>query len=117
MNYCIISDIHDNVWNLQKLLATEQVMKTDCMICCGDFCSPFVLNMLAKGYPNQIHAVLGNNDGDIYMLSRIAAQHAHVSLHGELFQGAIGRLSIVINHYPEIAEVFSGKSGVDLLWA
>ena len=46
MEIAILSDIHDNLKNLQKV--TDQLIargiKT--VICCGDFCAPFVMKQL-----------------------------------------------------------------------
>jgi len=78
MRIAVLSDIHDNVWNLRAALhwlvnlpAEERVHE---LICCGDLCSPFVMAMLAdagKRMAAPVHVVFGNNDGDT---SRITAQ-------------------------------------------
>lgn len=43
MKIAVLSDIHDNIWNLEKVL--KQVKKKGCkaIIFCGDFVSPIVL--------------------------------------------------------------------------
>lgn len=73
MKLTILSDIHDNVWNLQKVLDSPDVQKTGALLCCGDLCAPFILRLLGQGYPNPIHIVLGNNDGDVASFIRVAA--------------------------------------------
>lgn len=82
MEIAILSDIHDNLKNLQKV--TDQLLargiKTT--ICCGDFCAPFVMKQLGiTGL--EIHAVWGNNDGDRFKLTQIAAQFPQIKLYGE----------------------------------
>ena len=68
MKIAIISDIHDNVWNLRAAMHWLASLQGDEaaqeLICCGDLCSPFVLSLLANGFSGPIHAVAGNNEGD-----------------------------------------------------
>ena len=101
MNIAIISDIHDNIWNLRKVL--QHVKDTEALICCGDLCSPFVVGILARGYAGPIHIVFGNNDGDLYRITEQAAKFDHVHLHGEFAELQLGGRKIAVTHFPEIA--------------
>ena len=65
MKIAVISDIHDNIWNLQKALAMPELQATEAMLCCGDLCSPFVIHLLGRAYSGPVHIVFGNNDGDV----------------------------------------------------
>jgi putative phosphoesterase len=78
MRIAVISDIHDNIWNLHAALHWLSGREGDDavqeLICCGDLCSPFVMGILVsycQARSIAIHAVYGNNDGDT---SRITAQ-------------------------------------------
>jgi putative phosphoesterase len=62
MRIAILSDIHDNVWNLQAVL--DALPAADALICCGDLCSPFVVDVLAQRFGGAIFCVEGNNRGD-----------------------------------------------------
>lgn len=42
MRIAVLSDIHDNVWNLAAAL--DAGAETDALICCGDLCSPFIVH-------------------------------------------------------------------------
>jgi uncharacterized protein len=102
MKIGILSDIHDNVWNLRAALAG--LNEADALLCCGDLCSPFVVGLLATGFPGRpIHVVFGNNDGDLYRIAQNAARQERMTLHGELFAGELGGRRVLVNHYPEIA--------------
>lgn len=126
MKIGIISDIHDHLKNLR--LALEYLRKDcDLMICCGDFCSPFVLEAF-KMFDGNVCTVFGNNDADVYrMLGKSPNQFIH---YGELAElviynddlyhtadikiKALDRseyLIIAINHFPEIAKSLS-RSGL-----
>lgn len=105
MRLGIISDIHDQVWNLRAALAGLQ--EADALLCCGDLCSPFIIGLLAEGFPGRpIHIVFGNNDGDLYRIAQNAALHERVQLHGELFVGKFAGRRVLANHYPALADSY-----------
>ena len=102
MKIAILSDIHDNIWNLAA--AKPALLESDAMICCGDLCSPFIVGMLAEGYGDrQIHIVFGNNDGDLFRITRNASEFPNVHLHGAFYEESLGGKYFAVNHYPEIA--------------
>lgn len=104
MIIAIVSDIHDNIWKLEQV--SQQINAHDCeiIIFCGDFCAPFTLKQLAESFEGPIHVVWGNNDGDKWLLTTIAAQMGNVTLHGELAEIEVDEVLIGVNHYPEIAQ-------------
>lgn len=113
MKIGILSDIHDNVWNLRMALTALQ--EVDALICCGDLYSPFVIGLLANGFAARpIHIVFGNNDGDLFKIAQLAAKWPQVQLHGELFVGEIDGKRFAVNHYPSIATTID-RSAFDLI--
>lgn len=64
MKIAIISDIHDNLVNLNKCLKVCQTEKIDKIICLGDVCNLDTLTILCQKFKNEIHLVDGN--GEIY---------------------------------------------------
>ena len=112
MKIAILSDIHDNIWQLEVLLAD---LKADALLFCGDFCAPFTLAQLAEGFNGPIHVVFGNNDGDQYLLSQVAARFAHVTLHGDFAELEMGGRQVVVTHYPEIGEALARCGAYDLV--
>ena len=113
MRVAIISDIHDNVWNLSEAL--EGIKNTDAMIVCGDLCSPFVVAQLAEGFTGPIHIVFGNNDADLYRITNVAGKYGHVHLHGELYQGELGGKRFAANHYNNISQPLSESGRYDVV--
>ncbi|MCO4292768.1 metallophosphatase family protein [Solitalea sp. MAHUQ-68] len=101
MKIAILSDAHDNVWNLTA--ATQHIQHTDALIFCGDISAPFMLTILAKNYANPIHMVFGNNDGDRFNLMGKANMYDHVTLYGEVMNIELAGKRFYVNHYPEIA--------------
>ncbi len=101
MKIAVISDIHDNVWNLKAVLG--KIQEAEGLIFCGDLCSPFTLGLMAEGFQKPIYAVEGNNEGDWRRITQVAGKFTHVHLYGEFYQGVIDGKRVAINHYPEIA--------------
>src|SRR3989339_444653 len=59
MKIAIISDIHDNLVNLNKFLNWIKKNKIESVICCGDITNNETLNELAK-FSGAIYMVSGN---------------------------------------------------------
>lgn len=115
MKLLILSDIHDNIWNLEKALTMPVLQQTDSMLCCGDLCSPFIINLLGQGYKKDIHIVLGNNDGDVAAIFRNAAKYSNIHIHGEYFRGEFGGKTFAMNHYPEKAQILAESGAYDVV--
>lgn len=114
MKIAIISDIHDQVWNLRPVL--EQAQKqADMLICCGDLCSPFIIPLLAEAFEGPIHVVFGNNDADLYRISLNAARYSQLQLHGEVYAALVAGRRIFVNHFPEIALPAARSGDYDLV--
>lgn len=113
MKIAVLSDIHDNIWALGRLL--DELEPAEVLIFCGDFCAPFTLAMIAERFPGPIHCVAGNNDGDQLLLSRVAGGHDHIALHGPFAQLELGGRRVFVNHYPPIAEGVAASGKYDLV--
>lgn len=101
MRIAVLSDIHDNVWKLAPAL--EFSAGAGALICCGDLCSPFILDQLARGFSNPVHIVFGNNDADTFRITAKAAKYPHVRLRGEFFEDEFGGRRVAVNHFDNIA--------------
>lgn len=111
MRIAVLSDIHDNIWQLESVLS--RVRGADALIFCGDFCAPFTLTQLAQGFTGPVHVVWGNNDGDKWLLTRNATAAGNVTLHGELAELELGGRKIAANHYPHIARHLAESGNYD----
>ena len=114
MKIAIISDIHDNIWNLAA--AKPALLKSDAMICCGDLCSPFVVGMLAEDFEDrEIHIVFGNNDGDLFRITQNASKFPKVHLYSGFCAISLGDKRFAVNHYPEIALTIAQAGNHDVV--
>jgi putative phosphoesterase len=115
MLIAILSDIHDNIWNLEKVLT--QLEEAETLLFCGDFCAPFTLKMMADGFSGPVHCVFGNNDGDALFLSRIARQADNVTLYSQMGELELGGRKIAFIHYPHIASGLAAAGKYDAVFS
>lgn len=113
MKIAVLSDIHDNLENLDLAMKKIAKLDSDRLIYLGDFCAPFSFNKMAELYPSDkvIDIVFGNNDGDILHISKLASKFSNVNLHGDFAEIKLENCLIAINHYPEIS-IRLAQSGV-----
>ncbi|MBC8769048.1 YfcE family phosphodiesterase [Arenibacter sp. BSSL-BM3] len=115
MKIAVISDIHDNIWNLQKALAMPELQATEEMLLCGYLCSPFVIHLLGRAYSRPVHLVFGNNDGDVKAIIRNSKKYSNIHIHGEYFRTLVGGHALAMNHYPDKAREIAENGGFDIV--
>lgn len=114
MKIAVLSDTHDNLDKIDASIST--LKQADVVLHCGDLCAPFVVKRLGEqleGIP--LHIVWGNNEGDTFMIAKVAANFEDVYLHGELAELDLGGLRIAVNHYPRIAQGLARSGLYDLV--
>ncbi len=112
MRIGIISDIHDNLWNLAPALHHIADAGCEALICCGDLCSPFVMDRL-RTFPGAVHVVFGNNDADLFRITQKADQR--VQVHGEFVQLTLDGKEIAVNHFNFLARAIAHSGLYDLV--
>ena len=102
MRVAIMSDSHDNIWNMRKAVEIVKSSQIGLIIHCGDFIAPFMLKELDEaGIP--VHGVFGNNDGDQYTLTRMASDMLNnITLHGLSGYVDVDGFRIGFTHYFEM---------------
>lgn len=115
MKIAILSDIHDNVWNLEKALSKPELQDTKAMLFCGDLCAPFIIKLIGERYTKPVHMVLGNNDGDVASIMANAKKFSNIHIHGEYFRGEIGGKTIGMNHYPDKSRILAEMNAYDVV--
>ena len=113
MYIAIISDIHDNLWKLDIVL--PRLADCTALICCGDLCSPFVIDELANGFKREIHIVFGNNDADLFRITGKATYRPNLHLHGELCELEFDGKRFAINHFDYIAKPLAHSGLYDVV--
>ena len=114
MNIIILSDIHDHVWALRAILHSHEAAASDEMICCGDLCAPFIIDLLAE-FGKPVHMVLGNNDGDVAAMISKLPNYPQIKIHGEYFRGELDGKTFAVNHYPDKAQKLADLQQYDVV--
>ena len=113
MRIAIVSDIHDNLWNLSVAVDTAK-RAADVLLCCGDLCSPFVIDEWAK-FERAVHIVFGNNDADLYRITTKALKTSNVRVYGELFTETFEGRRFAMNHFDYLARPIAKSGDYDVV--
>lgn len=118
MKLVVISDVHDNLDNLTKVLVYCQQNKIKQIICCGDLASQETLAFLAK-FDGQIDLVFGNMDLDYqlrqsgseasHQVSILPEQYKNLVLHQGVGELTIDQQKITFIHEPFMAKKYLEK--------
>ncbi|MGB9758049.1 MAG: metallophosphoesterase [Candidatus Bipolaricaulaceae bacterium] len=108
----IISDTHDNLTNLRKVLGTFRKEGVELVLHAGDFVSPFTAEPFREAGPRLI-GVFGNNDGDkLYLRERF---HGIGELHHGPHELELSGRKIVLMHEPRALEALVASGRYELL--
>lgn len=115
MQIAVMSDSHDNIWNMRRAVARIRSEGAELILHCGDFVAPFMLKELAAGGV-PVHGVFGNNDGDQFQLSRMAlTDFKDIHLHGPLADIDVNSFHIALTHYFMVAQGLARTGQYDLV--
>lgn len=109
MNIAVLSDSHDHIWNLEKVV-NKISGKVDAYIHCGDLIAPFIPEILKKiNAPGFI--CLGNNDEDHIAMKNIGGDSmSWISVGQQFGEIELDGRKIAYTHYPKLGELLA-KSG------
>lgn len=114
MRIAVLSDIHDNIWNLEKIIPDIK-LNAEVVIFCGDMVAPFTAAMLATT-GLETYACLGNNDEDHIGLFKQAGKQFHwTNLSQEFGEVELGGKKIAFCHYPKLGELLAETGHYDLV--
>src|SRR3990172_12175930 len=106
MLIAVLSDIHDNILNLDKALQIIKQQPSEALIYCGDFCAPFTAGILAQS-GLQIYACFGNNDEDQSAIARQLSATELFALTDEFGKIELAGKKIAFCHYPKLGELLA----------
>jgi putative phosphoesterase len=115
MKVAVISDSHDHIWNLQKVL-DEIKNNVDEVVHCGDIVAPFSIKLLSTAKLST-HLFFGNNDGDISGLIEKAAKNIKwVPIRKEFGEIIFNNRKIAFCHYKKMADFLAKSSKYDAVF-
>ncbi len=115
MLLAIMSDSHDNIWNMRKAVSIIREQRAAQIIHCGDFVAPFMLKELEQAQI-PVHGVFGNNDGDKYLLMKLSiVELQNITIYGQTGAIAAGGIRIGFAHERIKADGLLFQGGYDLV--
>ena len=105
MQIAIISDIHDNIPNLTKVLDYCREKKIEKIICCGDLASMEMLDLLNDNFQGEIFFVFGNMDNDFlrgYPFEN--DRYKNTRIFKDFGEAEMDSVKVAFVHFPEVAK-------------
>lgn len=116
MKIAVVSDSHDHIWNMRRMVAQANDAGVDLIIHCGDLISPFMLEEL-DAFRGHVHLVLGNNSGDqVLLMKRLGSREDNVTFHGWLGRIEAGGMTLAFVHAPDIAVSIARSGDFDMVF-
>lgn len=115
MKIAILSDSHDHIANVEKVVATLKG-KVEAAVFCGDFCAPFSAKKLSE-LAVPIYACLGNNDEDQIGLLKMGGDNFKWTFLAEEFGSVeLDGKKLAFCHYPKLADLLSKTDEYDAVF-
>ncbi|MDD2686179.1 MAG: YfcE family phosphodiesterase [Gallionella sp.] len=115
MKICIVSDSHDRSSPLETAILEAQAEGAQAVIHCGDLIGVNTLRASLK-YNIPIHAVHGNNIGDVAALYRMMEKTNRLfTYYGEDVALDLGGRKIFVTHMPHHGQAFACTGDYDLV--
>ena len=115
MKIGVFSDSHDDIPALRAALEAAVAAGAEALLHCGDVVAAVTLARLPE-LPVPLHVIHGNNTGDIYALSRIAARsNGRLVYHGMEAALDLGGRRVFLVHYPRYARALATTGEWDVV--
>lgn len=117
MRVAIISDIHDNIWNLEKALKIIEKEGIDPAIFCGDYCAPPTFKLATEKF-KKAYCVWGNVDGEKFKITKEVYENGlkHIELFGDFSELEIEGKKVAVIHHPAIAKGLANSEFYDAVF-
>ncbi|MHA2272171.1 MAG: metallophosphoesterase [Candidatus Hodarchaeales archaeon] len=115
----IMSDSHDNLTAIDLAIETFRAEpKVNLIVHCGDFCSPFAFRGL-QSLDIPLKAVIGNNDGEQFVIRNIFDARPDWELERYLFELEIDEQKAVVVHgdVPKLTELLLRAGEYDWIFS
>jgi putative phosphoesterase len=103
MLIAIISDVHDNIPNLRKVMDYCRGHKVEKIICCGDLATLETLDFLNDNFSGEIFFTFGNMDqGHVADYTFEGNNYRNTKIFPELGSAVFDNLRTAFVHYPDV---------------
>jgi uncharacterized protein len=104
MKIAIISDVHNNTVNLQKILNYCKKNKIKTIVSCGDLAAEETLDFLCDNFSGEIFHTFGNMDeGQIGELD-FSSGYKNAKIFRDFGEAQIAGRKVAFVHYPDVAK-------------
>lgn len=111
----IISDIHDNLANLERFLSFVRKKRIKIIISCGDFGGQEALKLLTENFKGKFFSVLGNADVKTALLEA-AKNFPRIKIFEDFGEMKLGELRIAFCHLQSLAEKLYSTKKYDFVF-
>lgn len=117
MNIAIISDIHDNLPNLKKVLDYCAQNKIEKIICCGDLGEMETLDFLNDNFSGEIFFAFGNMDqGHVADYTFSGNEYRNTKIFTEFGSAVFDNIRTAFVHYPAVAHRLCETDNYDVIF-
>ncbi|MDR2203060.1 MAG: metallophosphoesterase [Nitrososphaerota archaeon] len=102
----LISDTHDNLPQIEKVVNQLNATGVQIVLHAGDYCSPFTITKF-KALNCKLVGVFGNNDGDTEQLKKRFDETPNCEIHGRFAKIDIDNYKIALLHGDEPEILFA----------
>ncbi len=122
MKIAIISDVHNNISNLKKVINYCKINYIKKIICCGDLASKETLDYFCNNFPGEIYYVFGNMD-DAFLKTELfggikesAVNYKNAKVFRYVGNLKIKNKNILFVHFPDMARKLCQKEKCDVVF-
>ena len=118
MLIAVISDSHDNIVNIDKMLGLAKKEKIKIILHCGDICAAGVLRYIAQNFSGDIYFILGNIHSEAEKF--IKYEKKFPNLHFQKEEGLVKipglKHKIALIHHPKDAKALVTTDQYDFIF-
>jgi len=116
MKIAIISDTHDNLENLKRVLEKIKKERVNIILHCGDVASKETLKFLFQNFKGRVYLVLGNMDKDYELDKENLEEFSQLEFSSDIKEIEIENKKIAFCHRPEIAQNLAKSQKYDYVF-
>ena len=116
MIVAILSDTHDNLATLEKVLGYINKNKIEHIIHCGDMCSYDTLMYFVEHFNGYLYYAFGNGVLHPEVIKAYCSKDDHISVFEKIGDILLDSLHIGFTHYPEEARKLAETEEYDMVY-
>lgn len=121
MKIAIISDVHNNITNIKKVLDFCEREKIKTIICCGDLASQETLYFVTKNFSGVFYYTFGNMDDEYLREFEHVSEYENVKMFPKFGEATFGgsaskKYNVAFVHYPNIAKKLAESERYDFVF-